>query len=524
MSFKQKILNHFQINQADYHRLVQKEDIKDFFDLSLFPVLSTIADSIHQGIANQETFLVYGDYDADGMLATAIMVRTLRQLGAKVSSYVPSRYLDGYGIQADKIDRIAQKKFQWLITVDNGIQALEATKLAVSYGMKVVITDHHQLGDTLPNTPWILHPQYQTNNTLPMCGSMMAFYLSTALLGKIDSTCSVLAGIATLADYMPLTGINRLMVKHAINEMNREPLPIITRLIGQDPVDEMALNMKWIPMLNSIGRIVENQNINRVTVFLTTEDEEERFLLSDWIKVIYEQRKEISKRAIENLQYDDQQPAIVLKVSEKEGIIGLLATRLGQQTQKPVFIVSDANPHSEGLVGSSRSLESQSVLLALQASESTLIRFGGHHGAAGFEVKKDQFELFKQIILNYYRIKQHEHTFPNLHVIPLTEHDLTLENYAFIEALKPFGRAFPAPIFRLEKLETDALRFIKEGSILSHAWKGFKLFSFQLKRSDIEVYSHVDLIGEFRLNYYLGKKEIQFLVLDYTPSHTPKSD
>ena len=403
MSFKEKILNYFQLTPSEYDRLVKLEAVENFFDLNLFPVIPEIVAAIQRGIANQETFIVYGDYDADGMLATAIMVRTLKRLGANVSSYLPSRYMDGYGIQVDKIDRMAQKKFQWLITVDNGINANAAIEKAISYGMKVVVTDHHQLVDPLPNTPWILHPHHLTTNTLPMCGSLMALYLSAGLLGGIDPFLSVLAGIATLADYMPLIGINRLMVKHAIQIMNTQSLPIITRLIGNDPVDEFALNMKWIPMLNSIGRLVENQNINRITVFLTTEDEEERFLLSDWIKVIYQERKDISKKAIEQLQFDNEQPAIVIKVSEKEGIVGLLATRLGQQTQKPVFIVSDSNAQSEGYVGSSRAQESQSVLLALQTAESFLIRFGGHHGAAGFEVKKDHFEEFKQHIYNYYR-------------------------------------------------------------------------------------------------------------------------
>jgi single-stranded-DNA-specific exonuclease len=521
MSFKDKILNYFQLKPTDYDEIIKPKSIENFLDLSLFPNIPSIVNAIQHGIANHETFLVYGDYDADGMLATAIMVRTLKRLGANVSSYLPSRYMDGYGIQADKIDRMAQKKFQWLITVDNGINANAAIDKAIAYGMKVVITDHHQLVDPLPKTPFILHPHHVSTNTLPMCGSLMALYLSAGLLGTIDPFLSALAGIATLADYMPLIGINRLMVKHALQIINSQSLPIITRLIGNDPVDEVTLNMKWIPMLNSIGRLVENQNINRVTVFLTTDDEEERFLLSDWIKVIYQQRKDLSKKAIEQLQYDQEQPAIVIKVSEKEGMIGLLATRLGQQTQKPVFIVSDSNPLTEGFVGSSRAQESQSVLLALQTAESFLIRFGGHHGAAGFEVKKNQFEEFKEHIYNYYRTKLANHTFAKHTIIPLSEHEFTLENYRFLVALKPFGRSFPSPLFRLEKLETAALRFIKEGSILSHPWKGFKLFSFQLKRTDIEALTHIDVIGEFRINYYLGQQEIQFLVLEYlpTPSH-----
>lgn len=522
MSFQTKILNHFHLTLADYEQLVGIEKIESFIDTKLFPSITAIVSAIKMGIAKQETFLVYGDYDADGMLATAIMVRTLKQLGASVSSYLPSRYMDGYGIQEDKIERLIQKKFNWLITVDNGINALIPVQKAIQSGLNVVVTDHHQIGPVLPNTPWILHPHHQTNNTLPMCGSMMAFYLSVGLLGQIDPFNAALAGIATLADYMPLMGLNRSIVKHAIRLLNSQPLPIITRLVGNNPIDETTLNMQWIPMVNSIGRVVENQNINRITQFLITEDEEERFMLADWIKVMYQQRKDLSKKAIENLRYDENQSAIIIKTSEKEGIIGLLATRLGQETKKPVFILSDANRHTEGYVGSSRSLESQSVLLALQAAESTLIRFGGHHGAAGFEVKKDQFESFQQKILHYYDEKSTTHHFPKQALISLSEPDLNLENYRFVEALKPFGRSFTAPLFQLTRIPTASLRFIKEGTILSHAWKGFKLFSFQIKRDDLMLYEEVDFIGEFRINYYLGQKEIQFLVLDFIPNETRK--
>lgn len=515
-SFERKILSYFGIQtEEQLQALLDGPSFENIFQIGDFKRLPSIVSALEHAIAAKEEILVYGDYDADGVLATSIIHKTFQLLGYPISYYVPSRYLDGYGITVDKVERLAKKGFKWLITVDNGIHAHEAVHRAHELGIKTIITDHHALPSTMIETPWVLHPQVDSADPTPYCGAGIALILSYALLKRWDPYLVALAGIATVADLMPLTGLNRTLVKSAIASMNGNEFNAIRLLIGRDPIDETTLSMKLAPMINSVGRVIENQNINRLPMYFTTADQTQLFQLADWIKVVHQKRKELSAAALAQLTYDAREPVIVIKTNEKEGIIGLIASKISQELSKPVVVLTKDDPQADGYVGSARAPENQSILLALQSLSTQLTRYGGHHSAAGLEVSDDQLLAFEQGIRAYYAALKPHQMADKVSPIFIYLEDLTEEHFEFIERFRPFGKGFEGPMFWLKGVPTSRLRFIKDGSILSTSFPSFKLFSYSIKASSLNGADTIDFIGEFRTSYYLGKKERQFYVLDF---------
>lgn len=183
--FESQILRYFRLDtDAQLSAILDAPSFEQSFTVDAFKRLPSIVKALEQAIAAKEEILVYGDYDADGVLATSIVHKAFQMLGYPISYYVPNRYLDGYGITVDKVDRIAKRGFKWLITVDNGIHAHDAVLHANRLGIHTIITDHHALPPTMVDTPWLLHPLVDTADSTPYCGAAMALILSFGLLKR----------------------------------------------------------------------------------------------------------------------------------------------------------------------------------------------------------------------------------------------------------------------------------------------------------------------------------------------------
>ncbi len=513
MTFLQKLLDFYQLDETAYGQLVRPLSDADLPPLSDYEDLSSIVKRIRQAMAHQEKIVVYGDYDADGVLATSILVDAFKCLDYEVGYYVPNRYQDGYGLHRDKVKEIHDKGYRLIITVDNGINAHEAVALAYELGLEVIITDHHEISSFIPQNAGVLHPII-SKNPFPYCGAVMALMLSRALLERTEPYHLALASIATISDMMPLYNGNRDLVRLGLATINDKKFPALT-LLSEEPIDENVMAMTIAPSINAIGRLTENSTINRLVKYFLSDDAGERMVLAQWIKETNRSRKELTNSAIIALpEIEEEAAAIVYLSNEKEGLIGLLANRLVNQYERPVavFTVDSADPTL--LVGSARTPLGYNLIEAFEKLRSYYIKGGGHANAGGLTIEAHRFDEFKAAFTGY---------FQTVEVPPVTAktlsiglHEISFENYETLRAFGPFGQGFKAPLFRLQGLRSDQLKFIKDGRYLATPL-GFdrKILGFGVSKDKIGTSPSINLNGFLKVQTYKSRAELVFMVQSF---------
>ncbi len=516
MTFLDKLLGYYQLTKADYEHLTRSLTDDDLPNPHNFSDLPKIMTRIEQAIVHNQKIIVYGDYDADGVLATSILVDAFKKRGVAVGYYLPNRYQDGYGLNVSKVLDIKQKDYQLIITVDNGANAVEAINKAYELGIDVIITDHHEINGEVPLNVGILHPFLQ-QKPYPMCGATMAFILARELLHQVDRYHLALAAIATISDMMPLRDINRDLVRLGLAILQIENYPQITLLNENQIVDAVSISMKIAPAINAIGRLVENSNINRLVKYFTSTDNEEIISLASWIKTMNSSRQTMMKDAVMQLpNIDGDVKAIVHLSNEKEGLIGLLANRLMNKYDVPciVFTPNSANPSE--LVGSARTPKGYDLTEAFKHVEPWMIKGGGHANAGGLTINVKQYERFKQAFISYFDMK--EQVLTKYHILDVSLSEFNFDNYQLIETFGPFGQDFKAPLFRISHLKTSALSYIKNGQYLATKLSlDTKLLSFKIGQKDLNNYEFVNLIGEFSKQTYRNMSELVFLASKFEP-------
>jgi single-stranded-DNA-specific exonuclease len=399
---------------------------------SMGAVVGLVGDALRDG----RRISVHGDFDVDGVCATAILVGALRELGAECDWLIPDRLADGYGLSASNVEKLAARGTQLLITVDCGIASVEEVALARSLGMEVVVTDHHQPGDELPDCP-ILHPGIDGYPFESLCGAAVAWKLACALRGEgsdapppetvaqpivglgsgvssgasgggaPDPSSSVdldLVALATVADVVPLEGENRSLVRRGLEEVRRARRPGIRALLESarcEPtqVDESDLGFKLAPRINAAGRLYRADA--GVELFLTEDEGRAAEIAVELNRANGERRAterevdgdaETARRELpEELR---AAPGLVLAGEGwHPGVIGIVASRLVERHNRPVVVVSLDD--EGGGRGSGRSIPGFDLLAALEACSEHLVRFGGHRAAAGLELRAEQLESFR---------------------------------------------------------------------------------------------------------------------------------
>ncbi|MFQ9633488.1 MAG: DHH family phosphoesterase, partial [Coprobacillus cateniformis] len=235
-----------------------------YHDFSLFEEADMTLERIHEAIENEEKICIYGDYDCDGILATTILVQAFAELGVQVGYHIPNRFDDGYGLNAARVKQMAQRGYSLIITVDNGVKAFDAVECANELGVDVIITDHHQFDNDLPDAMSFIHtklsPEYPFKE---ISGGFVAYKLASALLEKQDKYLYCLAAITTISDMMPLLDENRSLVKKALTFMKSEKYPSLELLLGdQQSYTTTTIGFTIAPKINSFGRLPELCNPN----------------------------------------------------------------------------------------------------------------------------------------------------------------------------------------------------------------------------------------------------------------------
>ena len=446
------------------------------------PMLLTDMDKacarILDAIDREETIVVFGDYDVDGVTATALLYQHLKGMGANVKCMLPSREGDGYGLSKNAIQSIHDKGCQLIVTVDNGISALEEAEFAASLGVDLIVTDHHLPHDTLPKAVAVVDPR-RADDTSPfkgLCGAGVAFKLCAALDGcppeEMLDYCGDLAAVGTVADVMPLTGENRTLVKAGLHLLQHSDRPGLLALLdevglGGKPVTAENVSYAIAPRINAAGRM--DSAVTALQLVLC-EDEERAAELAHKLNEINAARQEtegeIAKAAQAQLEAE---PAIledrVILIWGRDwhpGVIGIVASRLVEKTGRPVIVVS-IDEHGEGK-GSGRSVQGFNLHACIASCEDLLLRFGGHAMAAGLSVREENLPELRRR-LNEWAARE----CPVL-VTPPLECDLsihldriTVESVRRLDQLAPYGAENPAPVFLLEKAVVEGVYPVSEG-------------------------------------------------------------
>lgn len=371
---------------------------------SAFEGMDGIVERVMAVVRGGRRITVHGDFDVDGVCATTLMVSTLRELGADCDWFIPNRIDDGYGLSAENVRRLAQRGTSLLLTVDCGITSVEEVALARDLGMEVVVTDHHQTADQLPDCP-ILHPEVSNYPFASLCGTAVAWKLASALRGEEAGEDLDLVALATVADVVPLVGENRSIVRRGLAVARRAQRPGMRALMKAakcDPerFDESDFGFRLAPRINAAGRLYRADA--GVELFLTGDEQRAETIAEELSRANSERRateREVDAAAEASLRelpehLRDAHGFVLAGQDWHPGVIGIVASRLVERHHRPVVVISLAEDGSGR--GSGRSIPGFDLLAALEACAEHLDGFGGHRAAAGLQIRAEKVGAFQE--------------------------------------------------------------------------------------------------------------------------------
>ncbi|MGO4791929.1 single-stranded-DNA-specific exonuclease RecJ [Paenibacillus sp. 2KB_20] len=490
---------------------------------------------IRKALEDREHILIYGDYDADGVSSTSLMIHLMRYLGASYDIYIPHRSNEGYGLHNHALDWAHQQGVSLVITVDTGISAVEQIAYANSLGIDVIVTDHHEPPEVLPEAYALINPK------LPTCpypfkglaGVGVAYKLAQALVGEPPEEWLQIVSIGTIADLMPLTGENRVLVKHGIESMRNtryEGIRCLLEVSGIHVEQVTAVNVAFsmAPRINASGRL---DHAGRAVTLLTTEHRDEAERLAWELDGLNKDRQQVVENIVQealsmvqNRWRGQEVPPVIVLAGEgwNVGVVGIVASKILERFYRPVVILG-IDPETGNCKGSARSIPGFDIYAALHSCKDVMDHFGGHPSAAGMSLHRDRLEEFEQGLHRYA-----EEALEEEHLIAICEADLeaSLSEVSVpvieqIEQLSPFGMANAVPkiVFR------DVV--IKEVRKIGKEGKHLKL-RLQQKREVMDAISFgwghladilpvgtaVDVLGELSVNEWNGSRKVQLMIQD----------
>lgn len=522
--------------------VMQKLNVDELSDPFLIKDMQEAADTINAAIDNGQRICIYGDYDCDGVMSTVILYSYLLEVGADVIYYIPERS-EGFGLNKKAVDKIAADGTELIVTVDNGISAIEEAEYIYSSGMKLVVTDHHQQGEVLPRAEAIVDPhRHDCFSTFKfMCGAGIALKL-VAALDSGDYIMALeqfgdLATIATIADIVSLTGENRFLVSYGMELIRNTDRPALIALKKVAGLDEKPLNSDSIgfglaPRINAAGRFGSPKTA--VELFLC-DDYDEALAIAQSLDRLNNERKKAEADIISEIfEMIAEDPSLVrgrvIFICGKKwhhGVIGIVASRIMDHFGKPVFIASESNGE---IRGSARSFGDFSIFSALNSAAEVLEKFGGHPSAGGFTIKMGKTEKFA-ILLERYAFENHR-TMPVMTVsadYPLNPTELTLQNIEGLSVLEPFGADNEKPLFFIGNAEITDIVPLSAGVHSKLKIKlGFAQFDVLVFRSSpdslcVKKGDLCDLIVTLGTNNFRGNISMSIIAQELRPANFEQS-
>lgn len=519
------------------------ESLTDFLNPTQLPLsdpflltdMQVAVDRITTARDTQQHIRIIGDYDVDGISATALLHRGLKRFGIETVSYVlPDRMEDGYGLNTRLLDQAKTEGVDLVITVDNGIASHAEAEHAKSIGLDLIITDHHSLSETLPDAVAVINPKRDSEDSPfhNLCGTAVAFELCTALNQHHDDLA--LVAIATIADVMPLTGENRQLTARGLEEIQRRQQPGIQGLLkiaGLQPntVTAQDIAFQVAPRINASGRL--SNGSNALELLLTELPDEARYLAGE-LNRINEERKAIEQEIA--LQADailvesnmlEKRTLVLASRDWHPGVIGIVASKLQHRYQKPVVLIAvDENGIGRG---SGRSNDAFSLIDAFTHCAEHFVKYGGHRNAAGMTINEGEIEKLRDAMEDYATIHESPtapvHTIEIDAMLPFTEIGPDLLND--LGKLEPLGHANHPPLFATfgTKLVPGSLRELNGGHLqcsLQQDSRTFKAIGFNMAdRIDlVNPPNKVDISYVPKYNEWKGNTTIQLHLNDIKDS------
>ncbi|MDX6633968.1 MAG: single-stranded-DNA-specific exonuclease [Solirubrobacterales bacterium] len=505
---------------------------------SAFDAMEVVVERVRSAIEAGTRITVHGDFDVDGVCATALTVSTLRELGADCDWFIPNRIEDGYGLSAENVRRLAERGTGLLLTVDCGITSVQEVALAKELGMGVVVTDHHQPAAELPECP-ILHPQVSEYPFEALCGTAVAWKLACALAQDELASDLDLVALATVADVVPLVGENRSLVKRGLAEIRRAQRPGIKALLEAakcepERLDESDLGFRLAPRINAAGRLYRADA--GVELFLT-EDPERAAAIADELSRANSERRATEREvdtAAESARRDlpeDLQEAHGFVVAGQDwhpGVVGIVASRLVERHRRPVVVISlDGEGNGRG---SGRSIPGFDLLAALEACAEHLEGFGGHKAAAGLQIKGENLEAFQRAFA------AHANEALSAEDLRRTEKvdaivggvGLGLDLAEELKQLAPFGMGNPGVRLLVPSARVSDVRTMGEGkharfSLHSGAHRALGV-AFGRASLGVEDEDLLDASVRLEINHWNGSVEPRLILRELHPLEEPEAD
>ncbi len=524
---KEQLLSNRKIDtKVDQENFLHSHLTKLISTEKLFPQITKVTNRIKKAISEKELLYIYGDYDVDGITASAILWETLDLLGAKVLPYIPSRHTEGYGLNNEALESLAKEGAKVVISVDCGITAVEQAKFALSLGLDLIITDHHQPQEILPKS-------FATLHTTTLSGAGVAFKLATALLEEFGNGEGEqffknleLATLGTVADMVPLIGENRVIVKNGLSTLgnsNRIGLKALYNeaTIGKD-IGTYEIGFMISPRLNAMGRMESAYDSLRL---LLTRDVSRAEKLAQKLGQTNKLRQDSTQEALIHAKNEVEKKYLGGKLfvisSEKyeEGVVGLVAGRITESYHRPTAVISENSVVSKG---SARSISGFNITNAIGKSSPLLISHGGHPMAAGFSINKENISKFRADLV---KVAEEELTEENLTPeikidLEISFNEINEDLNVLLKEFEPFGIGNPEPIFLTKSLEVIAVRLVgkennhlkltlkdKEGVVLEAV--GFSLAEKKPSEGDL-----VDIVYNIRENFWNSRKRIEGRIKD----------
>lgn len=492
-----------------------------------FPDLGKAVQRLRQACKDHERLAICGDYDADGMTSTALLVGVLRLLGAQPQAAIPSRQEDGYGLNSGMVERLAADGIRLLVTVDNGVAAREALLRAKELQVDVIVTDHHTLPEELPPLLALLHPTCTPERSpyRGLAGVGLAYVLAIALARNCRSEQGLamardLFCIGTIADMAPLQGVNRRWLMDGLPALKHSGLVGLQALqqvagIDDAPVDATAVGFQIAPRINAVGRLGDPQ---LVVDLLTTNDREEALELARQCEQLNRQRRDLcdaieaEARALVEADGEQRSPFLLLAQSHwHHGVIGIVAARLVDHFGLPVALLA---AEGEGrLRASVRAPRGFAVDTALQACSDLLERYGGHPAAGGFTVRAEQLTALHERLNQRARSWLEEQGGLRL-VEPEALVDLEQLTSSFwreLQRLEPFGSGHPAPLFWSSRCCISQQRLLRGGHLQLTLRQGeatMRAIAWRWGGGET-LPKEVDVAFQLRLNRWNGTEQLQ---------------
>ena len=523
------------IDSTEQAKKFFEPSMEEIHDPTLLHDMDKAVERIEQAVEKQEQITIYGDYDADGITSTSLMYETLLSIGANVNYYVPNRFTDGYGPNMDAYQRLIDNGTQLFITVDNGVSGKNVINKVMAAGVDVVITDHHELPADLPNAVAIVHPRYPGSNyPFPdLSGVGVAFKVAWALTGEFPVEELDLVAIGEIADVVNVTDENHALISYGIQQLRQGMRPGLAALmkladIKANNLTDQDIGFGIAPRLNALGRIAD---ANDGVKLLTSLDENESQKLAKEVDQANKERQnlvaEIMKEAEKQANSSANQQKRTLLIVGKgwhQGVLGIVASRIMNETGKPTIIASTDQNNPTLIKGSGRSVDSFNLFNALEAHCELFTTFGGHPAACGLSF--DQKNIVPlQIALEEETGKQKFDPMvkqPLPIAMKLAPADVTQQLYNDIQRVAPFGPGNMEPVFELNNVKVVDVKTMGQEhqhlkfSIVSDK-KNLTVVAFgqgNLATLLSAPTGQINLAVKVSLNEWRGKKTVQLMLED----------